>query len=707
MRRVIDTIRDKLCEPDAVFVFPSEVAASFWRRRSLSLTNRRSVRYERFISWDTYKERFFDAFQDATPVNRQVRLLFMADLLRKNAENPFLSAIILPEIRKTWRPFVRYFARTLPILDGMLHDGSIQSALSIDLRSDYLEIRKRYGDFLKNHDLYEPGYESPTGGTISAIHTVFFPTVIQDFAEFKSLIRASNVSVVDVGSPVSRPILRFANAKLELRWMCVSIMELLRSGADPGDIAVTLADLAGYEDELREHARRYDLPFDFHLGKSLSNHPEARLYPLLSACFDSGFSARTLKELFLNRTFPWRDSDLGIQLAKFGIEHHGLQNFTSGNDYHDLWQARLSSHGTTRLLAFYKRFSQAARRIVRSRNMKELRRRILAFSAEWLDSARFSTQALRIYSAALDELPKLEESEDTLKNIDYESPFSLWQMSLADRVYVQPSSLGGIPVYPYRVSAGIYPKYHFLPGASHDTTTVRSPPYPFLPVTVDDGTKGDYSGAFLSLYRSSGETVMMSFGDESSSGPHLPPGDYVAQDSVETHQTVQLDSYALEPALWSGHKREVGLVYPSQLHGSAYCESTFGVPRELDITGTPLGVSELNSRIMQRLSAENGEILITPSSAQSWAECPFAYLFVFGLGLAEVDYDVRYYDPREVGILTHRILSRIIGDTADVNVLEEHIDLSRMLYEEFSKWERTMPVFLPIQWSAVKQRVEE
>ena len=84
------------------------------------------MRSDRFISWDTFKERAFALTHAAKPANRLVRMLFAADLLRRNADDDtFLRTIVLPDFAASWKPFVTTIARMLPSLGRLMAEEDL------------------------------------------------------------------------------------------------------------------------------------------------------------------------------------------------------------------------------------------------------------------------------------------------------------------------------------------------------------------------------------------------------------------------------------------------------------------------------------------------------------------------------------------------------------------------------------------------------
>src|SRR5512145_1715883 len=82
---------------EARFVFPSEICAESWLRRSLrlGLGGRRSIESGRFLGWDRLKEEAAPP-DGRRPADDSLRRIFASRLLADNAERPFFSTLIPP-----------------------------------------------------------------------------------------------------------------------------------------------------------------------------------------------------------------------------------------------------------------------------------------------------------------------------------------------------------------------------------------------------------------------------------------------------------------------------------------------------------------------------------------------------------------------------------------------------------------------------------
>ncbi|MBT3273604.1 MAG: hypothetical protein HN368_10635 [Spirochaetales bacterium] len=730
MNGAIDLILEQLPDEDTLFIYPSEIAASFWSRKVLSGGGPlRALRPDRFISWDTYKEKTFDLTQEAVPANRLIKLLFTADLLRSNAEGePFLKKLLIPGLSSSWRPFVRSISRALPALGALWLETELLARIDTDLLADLQEIYRHYSEFLDSHGLYEPGWQVPSETDIESHGVVFFPQVIQDYEDFGQFLAKTGLIEFDglvrgmrsgarsgVDDVPAQNLRAFPNAKMEVESACLEILKLLETGIPAADIAVSLTSSEGYTEELQDTAALYDIPLLSRLGKPLAEYPAVRLYYLLAEVLSGGFSVYKLKELFLNTAYPWKNPAVGRGLVRFGIENFGLQNHKDSKGFRDLWDAALKKRGTPAQLDYYRSFRRAAVKILQAATFSRLRQAVLQFNRQFLNTDSFTTAWLLPFTAALDELPSLQEASGLVPDLKIESPYSLWLMSLAERVYVTPAKGAGVSVFEYRVAAGIYPDHHFILGVSQTASSVSRRKFSFLPVTeiaASDGFENNLTDAFLRLYEHSGENVHLSYSREGFDGPHLAPEYYVAKVEKSDLLIFEGSPYRKERKYWLGLGSLPEALHTVQRSGLSYASKAGLAAKGNDFTSAPISSADLREEIWLRQRRESGEFRISPTSLDVWSGCGFSYFLNYVLKLEETDFDTTYSSPRITGIILHRVLAALtqVLDRELAGRLQENFERAKIILEEeidrvFAEWRD--PVFIHPAWTDERRHISE
>ncbi len=711
MRLVADTVRQNLENQDTIFIFPSEVVAAFWRRQALSLTPCRAVKADRFISWDTFKEEVFVRRREAVPANSIVRLCFAEDLLRRNADDKdLLKTLILPALAESWRPFVRIVARMLPSLQLLLRDERVTSQLNPLLHADLDRVNNLYNKFLDSYGFFEPLHELVLA-TVARTGIVFFSSLIADFPEYKRFLDPKAITILSESEDRPAAFVTYPNARVEVKRTCLACRGLLDSGVTPSRIAVTLTKWDGYYEELRDTAALYDVPLLPRVGKPLADFTEVRIYRLIHECVATGFAVRALKELFLNAVFPWSGPEAGRALVRFGIDSFGIQNFLKSGGRNDEWQRRLRIAGKDELLDFYRRFKRGAESITGARSFDRLRGAVMAFNDRFLDTKRFSDLQNRPFSASLELLSRLDESVAHLRDLRIDSPFSLWMTCLEERRYVQPIHGDGIPVYEYRVGAGINPDHHFILGVSQEASAVKSPRYPFLAlnsIPEEIREAEDFTDSFFRVYENSGRNVTFSSGVEGFDGPVTPVQRFVSRGGLEgTEKTNEgADLYQREVGYWAGDRLPLERIHTMQRAGLSFMAGTGLREKGQDLTLKAIERADLAQRVFDRQATEEGKLRISPTNLDMWADCRFRYLLGRVLWLEEADFDTVYSSAQESGILFHSLLSEALRAVDGIPDAHETAAIAAKVVEKvFSSW--TGPRFILPVLNDLRRRAEE
>ncbi|NBF40156.1 MAG: hypothetical protein GVY14_07040, partial [Spirochaetes bacterium] len=315
-RSIFSTIEDDLRRSSVVFVFPSEVAAAFWRAETARRGPARAVRVDRFISWDTFKEQVLQERADLVPVNRTTRMLFADAVIYENADRPFLSRIVDPRYAGDADAFASDIESLLPTL-ATLTSGKVYGGLEVRLRSDVDELSRRYRSFLDAHGLFEPAWEVQRLEPGRREYVIFHPRLITDFAEFEQALRdhpavrlvggaggsvgvarggaggaaGAGAESADAGAATAGedaaaagPVMReYETSRAEIRDLCAHLEALLDDGVASRDIAVTVCGTDAFLTYLESACRRRSIPTSLRAGKPLTSYPAGRLFENLRA----------------------------------------------------------------------------------------------------------------------------------------------------------------------------------------------------------------------------------------------------------------------------------------------------------------------------------------------------------------------------------------------------------------------------------------
>ncbi len=722
--QVSDTILKYIDQQRHLFVFPSEVAGEFRQkevlRRMSSMARtagkggmvKRAIRRDRFISWDRLKEREFSPGRTRQPANGVYRLLCAAELLDEHAHRGPLLQYLLGEGGEenggnAGAGFQRQLALSLPqsqysveALDA--HPDTVPPALEHDLRTLYT----RYLEFLERAELFEPAFVPPQGAQPKQVYHIFYPELIEDYSEFRRLVEENEGFITYFSEPALQQArcIRFPTARRELEYVISSLNKLLDRGVHPGDIAISLPEYEAWAPYLAEEAEIRNIPLDFRSGRTLSEYPAGRLFTRISALSVNGFGLEHLKRIVLEPAYPLASADRWRELIGFAIDHFYVRSWKGDGAAADELDRKLKLSGKKELRSLYRNFRHQIAQLMEAPDFSELQKRVHKFIRTFFEVDRWDPETERVLQYCLMVVRELQEASEKAGGIDISDPYGLWITLLNQRIYVSAVRKEAVPVYPYRVSAGITPRYHFLPGAGQGHTRIRQEELSFLREDYRslllEREARDMSADFLSAYAQSGEQVVFSCSDLDFSGPQLPPGELLSAGVVtesgdseppeaaaasqvenprlagpwlegfqfgepqfEAPQIDRGDIFVQEEAYWAGSQDFPSRLYPVQQNGFASIRNTAFTAKGRDYSKEPVEDPELLAHLFKiargRLGAEDGRFWFSPSSFDQYAGCPFQYLLNRGLKIGEIDYTTKWDDPLTVGTMLHRILSEL------------------------------------------------
>ncbi|MDC7124492.1 MAG: PD-(D/E)XK nuclease family protein [Spirochaetales bacterium] len=712
----------------AIYVFPSEAAAVFWRKSYLDITGKKAVRNDRFLSWDSFKEKITLHDKKDKPVNSVLRRIFTADIIEKNAKKPFLYKIIPSLYADAAGGFADSICRILPEIESLQAlINKNKHFLEPGLVDDISEIYERYKDFLDVNSLFEPSWQLPEVEASKLPHYIIAPNLIDDFKEFDKLLSnyGFNLFYPQVDSRLSE-LRVFENSVIEANAVVTEIKALLKSGTNASSITVTCADDTLARLILSE-AKLDDVPISYRKGKSLSEYPAGRLPSLLSECRQSGYSIESLKNLLLFKAFLWKEADLAADLISFGILNRCLKN-TSDYGSGDVWKTRLKSAGKIELLKFYEKLKTRIGDLCSCSSFSQLSEKFQVFISTFLitDSSLWDSECERVFQRTREVLSSLCEAEKSISGIEIKNPLALWIKLLGEKIYVKQAEKGGIDLYPYRVSALIEPEVHFVCGLSNSASRAVSLPFAFLSEQQRSSlgiSEQNMSDDFIFLYNLSGKDIRFSCSTETPSGAALPPAVFVKDEAVRNinyaHQSE--DPFFNEPVLKENiwwQSADSGVVAENffnitniQKKGFEYAEKTFFITKEFDATEKVFPGNFKESLLYDKL-ADEGKIRISASALNKWESCPFSFYATYLLSLFEDEYILKVDDPFTEGDILHEIMFhffnslkkekrafRAFGKTNEyLQLLEDSANII------FIKWEKSCNYFYGPAWDSFKRK---
>ncbi|HOX33347.1 MAG TPA: PD-(D/E)XK nuclease family protein [Spirochaetales bacterium] len=712
----------------ARFVFPSEICAEAWLRRSLrlGLGGRRALESDRFLGWDRLKEEA-SAADGRRPADDCLRRIFAARLLADNARRPFLSALIPPQHAASWRPFAAYLASRLPrlgLLPEALAAAGLPGAEGEPEAADWLEARRRYEAFLAEKGRFEPSYEPRSLRLPRGSSVIFYPELIEDFEEYRTaLVRGSAEGAAArlVALPAEMPRARLrrpGTALAELRGTLSEIGALLDAGAEASEIAVTVAGLERYRPYLEREAALLSVPIAARSGGSLSASPGGRLFAALRDAYSSGFSYDSLRDLLSSPAWPWKEPGYGRALLEAGRRLHAIAPWPEGGRPVDAWERSLEGQ----LLRWYGGLKRRVSAIAQAPGFGSLLKAYGAFKGEFLSAEGWDPAADLTLARCVVELEKLAAAQEEL-GIEVEDAFGIFARGLESARYVEAGSRAGVPVYEWRVAAGSYPERHYLLGASQDALETPARSFDFLGESLrrklssalyrDPEAAGrDAAPDFIKAYALSGSRVVFSCPESGWDGDQAVNG-LLAQ-AAEPEPEAAIDpSYREEAAYLAGEGPRPERTHRIQAAGRAAAAEAGSPGSGEGAFLAPAAARAVFDRLTR--AASDGRVMrcIDSTAIDYYLACPYAYLYLRLLGAGAEASGIEFADAFFLGDAYHEALALLFARVReeDGSFRPERVGAYRSLLgpcldEAFARLARQRGAFVRVVLAAYRGRLE-
>jgi hypothetical protein len=571
--------------PGHWFVFPSEAIAWSWAKYMAQVASVGTISINRFISWDTFKERVFRGQEERRPANSFFRSLFLEEFLQRNAqlatkdsisigeseENTIhqsllaarpLSRLIPPAYATEYTGFITTFTRILPGLKPLFeptakprNPGQTEGKpdrfpvpreeretpeLGIDrirhtgnqeVWEDYEVLYTGYIDFLDRHGYYEPRWMFKAPSNPQAQGLVFFPELLDDWEEFgptiENLPGIRLISLAETtidphgGHHITTPELLCARNQAE---EVGSLFDWVQGHLETGVRPGEIVLTLGDYDTI--------LPL-------VEREAWIRGIPL------EGRRGRPLTE------FP--GPGLFQRLSTLESDHYSYQAlehlFCSpaypltnqvrtlgkrileigiGRDLSfpskEVWLKELSSPKTQKEKVLFQSLVSVVEQLNRAKKLKSIQGYI-SQALELLTGGSWQGPFTGALQRAREVLQGLVETEEIV-GISPAQPFRFWLNQLDQQVYVPQGRKGVVEVYPYRVTAGMAAKIHGLVNLNQNAVQVVTGGLHFLREDqrelLGTGMYKSRTGDFLRAYSQSGISIRMSANSLTTDGAKIP-----------------------------------------------------------------------------------------------------------------------------------------------------------------------------------------
>jgi hypothetical protein len=507
-------ILDKISDPLASFVFPTQRSADSWAYSLVRWKKTKAVETDRFIGADRYLGVVTAGTrpQDREEASSVSRLFWALGIIAEQREKPFLKELLPAEFEA---PLSRagFLARIAPRLH-LIRDATL--AGDIEFGPDYSALCRRYDEFLVTNGLFE----SAMLGTIATDNTHYI------FIEprFSGISPSTMHEENPYASAV--PVLhKFRHFREESDWVFRSIRSLIDMGYRPLDIAVSVPNLSGdMKAHLLRAAREFKVPVAFFGGEPLSSSPFGKLLFSLSRAMEEGFSARTLRKMAERGSPGFRDRRSLNRLVAIASRWNIPEMSEDRRRMSALWartfaECRINDSGA---LTLYRNLVRLTSAIRGSKDFKTLEKALFDLRTSLLDESSLDSHAQATLQRIFDGLEKLKTVHEKLRTPSLPArPFAVLLLELERTHYSPVVRTDSVSIQSYALGVLLAAKKHFILDASQDSTGTAAAHFNSLPEA--QATRAETEAKL-------GDLVLESFGpgavfchaDESLSGFTVP-----------------------------------------------------------------------------------------------------------------------------------------------------------------------------------------
>ena len=727
MNRVIEILREHIADGNVRFVFPSQTASGLWARKTCTLGIARSVQANRFLACDRFKEEvILEREAERKPASVLVRKIFAEALIRKNAkaigetektgfdvslsassQNYHLKSLIPPEYAGEGEIFTAFIARLLPSLacwDRLMKARSPSHPMDAE-DEDFFWVKNEYSNFLLDHGFFEPSWEEIQVRKGDTRYAIFFPELIEDFAEYSSLLQAPQFMFIGAPSPEVKPSLIYCQSvREEIRG---AVMELRRIHTEEGipyeDMAISVPELEEMEPGLLRELSLHHIPFTRRAGKMLGETGAGRLFSLAKECASSRFSFDSLKALILNDHIPWKEREKNLALINFGIKYNCVSGYVQNREVKDIWEeafreassyTKADREEVNDLRGYYRLLKKNIVGLDESKSFAGLRKCYFAFRGSLLDMEAISEEDNALVARCLEELGSLIDLEEKLKapELAPSSPFGFFLACLQEKEYVRAGQQPGVNIFRWRVAAASPFSCHFVLNGSQSGASVLYQPLRFLrqdkrkALSLEDRD----ATAYFFLLCDTGEDgnfksrIRISASAQTFSGWAIPHS-FFAQGNIPAPLPGPMDPYGEERRFWKNMETALlSGIYPGQKKSfdlwkdaishkeksySFFASPEFIVSGEaldsLNPAGSqnPVGSQNTVGTLLRAaMLGEDGCLTVTATrDLNVFYSCPISWLLERIFDTTEYSLEAALLDDTSLGLLYHVILQELFG----------------------------------------------
>ena len=724
--RIADVLKENLKHKDTIFVFSTDVALVSWAEwcvKNPQASGVKAVALERFIAWDTFKEKYAVAKESGRhAVPAVLRKVFVRNLIEENAAGvrsgkPIFKSIVNPQFADDADSFADWLAKNLPLLktwyEKFSRYASDHPEAADDEDEDYLTLYRRYVDFL-GESMFEPAWLMPDFTEERKKFIIFYPEQLEDFDEYEAVFAAvENITsyVLPEKEVHTGEVFVYPDARTELRRTALCIRDIIgKSGGELSyeDIALHVPELETYRPYIERELANYRIPFVVRSGERFTVGSAGSIFEDIDECRKNNYSYDSVRRLVLDGRVPWKNKALNESLVREGNRLHCICNYGEK----DVWIEALGKSGKSeRELELYKRLKKSIEAVTGAKAFEGLRTAWLIFKNEFLSDDEFSIEANNILGRCIAELETLVAIEkDYIEplGLKLRSPFSFFINELRSKTYRPQDALSGVSVFDYKVAACAAYPVNIVINCTQDALTVVRKPLGFLTTQkrralgIRDSDAA--SSAFIRLYgkfnNADGARSIFSCSEQTFSGFAIPHT-YFNIAPVEKNHTpfdeLDADDFILNERKWflseSNAPRALSDRQKAQYENwKASSDFFLNTPCAQSVD---TGVKKIIDYVLKERRTLNGSssedasvVKITQSDMRDFFPCPRKWLFKSVVKLREDSLDASLFEKYDQGNINHKILELLFKSfdtlpvTSEDGTFGEHENDIRKLIKE-------------------------
>lgn len=682
MKKITELIKNNCDNLNTVFVFPLQVQAREWFIRSLDITGKQALPETMFLSWNRFKEKFFESHENKKPISQTIRKIFVRNILSENARsaesgNLLFKKIILPQYAKTSENFTSWLLSILPQLDNLERKLKENNFYSDEAR-EFLVLKKYYDQFLEKHYLYEAAWTKKALCVNDESIKIIFPELIEDFYEVRELIDgAKNIELIHLTNffaiDNAMQAIEFENSRQEINFCISKIEKLLSDGVAANEIAVSVFALDDLQAYIKREAELRGIPIEFRAGEQLGHTQVGQMFQQISELVNAQYSFAALNELFLNPHVPWKHRSLMRKLLQFGMDNACVTSWKEQKAWKNVWEEAFLLNENSKpvdqiaLENFFAEFKLNIDAITSSKSFTEIKINYAIFKEKFFNPEEITEADDLILSRCIEKLKDLSLLEEEFANELPKNRFDFFVSLLSESNYVYQNTGMSVSVFPEKVMAVSPFAYNFILNVNHKSAEIT---YRNLLFLRDDVRKNldakdiDVSDLFLQAYAHGGNAkISFSLKTFSDYGicHHCLKKRILEKDEKEI---LKVNSFLAEEKYFYNRVDTDKIkfsVYNTQIKGSKNFLENFRNENYFSFLKNNFP-KNLHAALYNRMEKRNyivDKILkISQSQLRVFTECPAKYFFNNVLQVQSITMPLLIH-PLDLGNLSHAILKNL------------------------------------------------